>query len=96
LGLVISLNFFSKNLKNIHEFYANKLFKTVNYILLIVLFLGFSLNVFGQDSLSKAIQFNVLSADILPHAEDIRKLSYSNPFGFSAAYIWQNWISANK
>jgi hypothetical protein len=50
----------------------------------------------GQDSLSKAIQFNVLRADILPHSEDIRKLSYSNPIGFSAAYIWQNWISANK
>lgn len=50
----------------------------------------------GQDSLSKAVQFNVLSADILPHSEDIRPLSYSNPIGLSAAYIWQNSRSGNS
>ena len=50
----------------------------------------------GQDSLSKAIQFNLLRADILPHSEDIRPLSYSNPVGFSVAYIWQNSRSGNS
>ena len=78
------------------NFNFHNLLRSVQNMLLLILSFGFCLNSFGQDSLSKAIQFNVLNADILPHSEDIRLLSYSNPVGFSAAYIWQNSRSGNS
>lgn len=45
---------------------------------------------------NKAIQINAFGADILPHSEDIRELSYSQPSGVSLAYMWQNPLAGNS
>ncbi|MFY8019719.1 MAG: acyloxyacyl hydrolase, partial [Bacteroidia bacterium] len=64
--------------------------------MLILFVLAYGLQIQAQDSLSRAFQVNLFQSDILPHSEDIRSLSFSEPRGFSAAYIWQHSRSGNS
>ena len=68
----------------------------MKFIKLVFLYVFFNQKLIAQDSVVSVIQANVFSADILPHSEEIRSLSFSNPKGISIGYMWQNSASGNS
>ena len=80
----------------IHSHSLFQLPKSKSTCLLFLLVFAFGLQNKAQDNLSRGLQFNGFTADILPHSEDIRALSYTQANGLSAAYFWQHSRSGNS